>query len=196
MIVFLIFLSLLLWGGVVGVVSSIVGVSIYLLLSIFSASNVFTTVLASVLSISLASLLCSELLMKFGFGKLHCKSIQALCFILPLAIGSFSPTGWDFLVAAIQVNINQANTFSIITVMLLLIEKILFCGALAAFVVMVLVLIFKLPFLWFCNAVGFERKPSISLQGVVPMMIVGIVALGFEIISAYFLGELWPKIGY
>lgn len=194
----LICLALVFWGRVFGVICAALTVSIYFILLLVvpeKASLLLPVVCIMALSVALAGYIAGLLLEKFGFNKFQSPALQTMCFVLPLAIGFAAPTGSDFLISSIDVAIKSSNTMDTAGFLLLVVERTIFCGTIAAFVIMVIELLFELPFLWFCNAYGFLRKPNISLEGIRAITIVALCAFGFDLIASFFVGDLWPKLG-
>ena len=190
------FLLIVLKGGVLLPVCSVLFIALYQIVSLVESQNQFyinIALIGYVLSLPLSCALTFAFINRFTLGLHGSHSLRALSFVMPLALCFAASNSEDFLIAALNIVVNDYSNAGLAGLFVWLLERMLFCGAVAAFCIISIQLLFELPILWCCNAFGFTRRPAISLEGLRVLSIITLLSFSAHLVGNFMVNELWPK---
>lgn len=180
------------WGSgcIAGVLALAVALHVYSVAVLGALSTLQLLVLFVLISaVPLAAWGTVLFLNLYCYSQSTLRSLQQLGVVLALTAALHSPAMYEYLEAALRVSM-QADWKQACALFLTAAGAIVFCAALVAVVVMLLLAVFEVPMRWFLEAGQFHL--AIPFSAMRPLMAILMCALAFHSIGSLFFSELTP----
>jgi hypothetical protein len=144
-----------------------------------------------ILAVPAAAYLAGVLLNAFALSKTGAKHFSTLAVVLTFCLVLEADKSLDYFAAAVAV-VQAAAWPQLSYIFAAAISALVFCGGLAALVIMILHLLFELPVLWLSSA--SRVRVQYAFAAMRPLSVIIGAALLFNLIVELFAANLWPTL--